>query len=135
MPHAYRIVRVADPRSRGACSWYEIEGIAADGARWHVATCDDRHEARETVRRIEAAEAAVAARSAATDAARQALAAARAAARSVQLYRRAVAGRLGGDSWAVHRDRSASLVADRRAIAAAIREARRTLAALARFSA
>lgn len=55
--HTYRIVRVADPRSRGACSWYEIEGIAADGDRWHVATCDDRREARELVRRIEADDA------------------------------------------------------------------------------
>lgn len=64
--HTYRIVRIADPRSRGACSWYEIEGIAADGSRWHVATCDDRREARELVRQIEAADAARSAAAAAT---------------------------------------------------------------------
>lgn len=57
----YRIVRIADPRSRGACYWFEIEGLAADGSRWHVATCDDRREARELVRQIEAADAAKAA--------------------------------------------------------------------------
>lgn len=60
-PRTYRIVRIADPRSRGACSWYEVEAIAADGARWHVATCDTRTEARELVRQIEAADAARAA--------------------------------------------------------------------------
>lgn len=59
--NAYRIVRIADPRSRGACAWYEIEGMNAAGDRWHVATCDDRQEARELVRQIEAAEAAKAA--------------------------------------------------------------------------
>jgi hypothetical protein len=51
----YRIVRIADPRSRGACAWFEVEAIAADGARYHVATCDDRQEARELVRQLEAA--------------------------------------------------------------------------------
>jgi hypothetical protein len=33
----YRIVRITDPRSGGACSWFEVEGMAADGGRWHVA--------------------------------------------------------------------------------------------------
>jgi hypothetical protein len=56
--NAYRIIRISDPRSRGACSWYEVEGCNAAGHRWHVATCDDRREARELVRSIEAAEAA-----------------------------------------------------------------------------
>lgn len=60
-PRTYRIVRIADPRSRGACSWFEVEAIAADGARWHVATCDTRTEARQLVRQIEAADAARAA--------------------------------------------------------------------------
>jgi hypothetical protein len=54
-PRAYRIVRIADPRSRGACAWFEVEAIAADGARHHVATCDDRQEARELVKAMRAA--------------------------------------------------------------------------------
>ena len=57
----YRIVRIVDPRSGGACSWFEVEGMAADGGRWHVATCDTRTEARELVRQVEAADAARAA--------------------------------------------------------------------------
>lgn len=51
----YRIIRIADPRSRGACCWYEIESITPDGARYHVATCDDRQEARELVKAMRAA--------------------------------------------------------------------------------
>jgi hypothetical protein len=61
IPRTYRIVRITDPRSGGACSWFEVEALAADGARWHVATCDTRTEARTMVRQIEAAEAARAA--------------------------------------------------------------------------
>jgi hypothetical protein len=67
----YRIRRIADPRSRGACSWYEIEATSGGGSWWHVATCDDRHEARATLAAIEAdhgrraAEAATRARRAA----------------------------------------------------------------------
>jgi hypothetical protein len=52
--NAYRIIKISDPRSRGACSWYEVEGCNGAGHRWHVATCDDRREARELVRSIEA---------------------------------------------------------------------------------
>ena len=52
--NAYRIIRIRDPRSRGACGWYEIEGMNAAGDRWHVATCDDRREARELLKAIEA---------------------------------------------------------------------------------
>lgn len=124
-PHAYRIVRVADPRSRGACSWYEIEGIAADGSRWHVAVCDSRAEARTMVRNLEAAQAAINRREAVA-AARQALADARRAAARVN-DRRMAAGRIPPDAVARLRQLSPSLVADRAAIAAAIRTARAEL--------
>jgi hypothetical protein len=128
-PACYRIVRIADPRSRGACAWYEVEGIAADGSRSHVATCDDRREARDLVQRLEAHEARQAAAAAELDARRRsagaALAAARSAAESLQLYRRAAAAREGsGAAWVAHRDRWPSLVADRAAAAAALRQAR-----------
>lgn len=125
-PHAYRIVRVADPRSRGACAWYEIEGIDAAGGRWHVATCDDRREARELVRQIEAADAA---RAAAIAEARTTLAAARQAARRLDDRRGC---KLTPDAIARVRRWVPSLAADRRAIAHAIRAARATLR---RFSA
>lgn len=55
--HAYRILKISDPRSRGACYWFEVEGIAATGERWHVATVDTRAEARQLVATIEAADA------------------------------------------------------------------------------
>jgi hypothetical protein len=80
-PACYRIVRIADPRSRGACAWYEVEGIAADGSRWHVATCDDRREARDLVQRLEAHEARQADAAAELDARRRAAGAALTAAR------------------------------------------------------
>lgn len=73
----------------------------------------------------------------AAEAAREAyaaLAAARAAAARVN-DRRLAAGRLPPLAVAELRRYSPSLVADRRAIAHAIRDARRTLAALARYSA
>jgi len=57
MPNAfplYRIVKVSDPRSRGACYWFEIEATEADGTRHYVATCDDRREARELVAAMQA---------------------------------------------------------------------------------
>jgi hypothetical protein len=50
--NTYRIIRVADPRSRGACAWYEIEGSDTAGRRWHVATHDTREEAREMLKAI-----------------------------------------------------------------------------------
>jgi hypothetical protein len=52
---AYRIVKIPDPRSRGAVCWYEIERIEPNGARHVVAVCDTRQEARETLRAIETA--------------------------------------------------------------------------------
>lgn len=114
-PATYRIVRHRQARG----DFWTVEGLAADGARWLVATCDDRREASETVKALESHEA------------RQALAAARAAARHVD-DRRFAAGRIPPDAVARLRSLSPSLVADRQAIAAAIRQARATLA---RFSA
>ncbi len=54
----YAARKIADPRSRGACYWFEVERIEADGRRSWVATCDDRDEARELVRRLTAEAAA-----------------------------------------------------------------------------
>ena len=51
----YRVIKISDPRSRGACYWFEIESVTADGARYHVATCDTREEARELVKALRAA--------------------------------------------------------------------------------
>jgi len=56
-PVTYRIIKIADPRSRGACYWFEIESMTADGGRHHVATCDTRDEAREMLKHLEAATA------------------------------------------------------------------------------
>ena len=56
-PVTYRIIKIADPRSRGGCYWFEIESMTADGGRHHVATCDTRAEAREMLRQLEAATA------------------------------------------------------------------------------
>jgi hypothetical protein len=56
-PIAYRAVKISDPRSRGACYWFEIESIDADGARRHVATAESREEARELLRQLRAAAA------------------------------------------------------------------------------
>lgn len=56
-PATYRIVKISDPRSRGACYWFEIESMAADGTRRLVATCDTREEARELLKQLEAANA------------------------------------------------------------------------------
>jgi hypothetical protein len=55
--NAYRILKISDPRSRGACYWFEIEGMTAAGERWHVATVDTRAEARQLVAAIEADDA------------------------------------------------------------------------------
>ena len=52
---AYRVIKISDPRSRGLCYWFEIESVTADGARYHVATCDTRQEARELVKALRAA--------------------------------------------------------------------------------
>jgi hypothetical protein len=56
-PVTYRIIKISDPRSRGACYWFEIESMTADGGRHHVATCDTREEAREMLKQLEAATA------------------------------------------------------------------------------
>lgn len=118
-PAVYRVIRHRQARG----DYYEVEGFNATGARWIVATCDDRHEARETVRRLEAYEA--------RQGAARALAAARAAAGTVN-DRRLSAGRLPPAAVARLRALSPSLVADRLAIAQAIRAAR---SELRRFSA
>ncbi len=49
----YRIIRIADPRSRGACAWFEVEAFDA-GNRWLVATVDTRREAIDLVNTLEA---------------------------------------------------------------------------------
>jgi len=120
--HSYRIVRVADPRSRGACCWYEIEGIAASGARWHVATCDDRHEARELVRSIEADDAR---RAAITGTDR--LSNARREAERLQGQRRTIAANAGAAEWPRFRDAAifaGGIAANRNHVAAELRAAR-----------
>lgn len=53
----YHVRKISDPRSRGACYWFEIEATASNGARWHVATVDTRKEARELLASIEADDA------------------------------------------------------------------------------
>lgn len=118
-PAVYRVIRHREARGE----WFEVEGFNAAGHRWIVATCDDRREARETVRQLEAYEA--------RQGAARALAAARAAAGTVN-DRRLAAGRIPPDAVARLRRLSPSLVADRLAIAQAIRAARSTLR---RFSA
>jgi hypothetical protein len=57
MNTTYRIKRIADPRSRGVCYWFEI--LAQRGEdRWSVATYDTREEARTALAQIRAATAA-----------------------------------------------------------------------------
>jgi hypothetical protein len=121
--NAYRILKISDPRSRGACYWFEIEATSTNGARWHVATVDTRPEARELVAKIEAdyarrlAEAASRAREAAyarLDAARRTadeLAACRRIARA-----RGLAGDLAAERLAAARE----LIAARAAYDAAV---------------
>ncbi len=50
--HCYRIIRIADPRSRGACAWFEVEAFDA-GNRWVVATVDTRREAIDLIDQLE----------------------------------------------------------------------------------
>jgi hypothetical protein len=53
----YRIKKIADPRSRGVCYWFEI--LAQRGEdRWSVATYDTKDEARKALAQIRAATAA-----------------------------------------------------------------------------
>jgi hypothetical protein len=54
-PTCYRMIRISDPRSRGACYWFEIESITADGRRAFIATAETRAEARDLIRRLESA--------------------------------------------------------------------------------
>jgi hypothetical protein len=56
----YAIRKISDPRSRGVCYWFEIEGCDAAGNRWHVGTYDTRDEAREALEQIKAAPAGAA---------------------------------------------------------------------------
>jgi hypothetical protein len=84
---AYRIIRTPDARSRGAVSFFDVERVAADGRRQWIATTDNRAEARELVRGLEADNQA--ARDASTAAE---LAAARDAADRLQNRRRKIAG-------------------------------------------
>jgi hypothetical protein len=53
--------KITDPRSRGACCWFEVEAVHVDGSRDHVATADTRDEARGIVAAMRAAAAARAA--------------------------------------------------------------------------
>ena len=54
MTTTYRIVKIADPRSRGTCYWFEILAQRGDD-RWSVGTYDTRDEAREAIAQIRAA--------------------------------------------------------------------------------
>ncbi len=54
-PARYAARKISDPRSRGACYWYEVESVDADGRRAFVAVADTRDEARDLVRRLAAA--------------------------------------------------------------------------------
>ncbi len=54
-PARYAARKISDPRSRGACYWFEVESIDADGRRSFVAIADTREEARDIVRRLNAA--------------------------------------------------------------------------------
>lgn len=110
-PATYRAIRHRDARG----DWFDIEEIHADGTRCYIGSEYDRHEARDTLRRLRRRAAA-----------RQALDAARQAAGRVN-DRRMSAGRIPPDAVARLRRLSPSLVADRAAIAAAIRHARAEL--------
>jgi hypothetical protein len=58
MNTTYRIKRIADPRSRGVCYWFEI--LAQRGAdAWSVGSYDTKDEARQMLAQIKAAESQV----------------------------------------------------------------------------
>ena len=57
MTTTYSIKKIADPRSRGTCYWFEIFAQHGD-ERWSVGTYDTRDEAREALAVIRAATAA-----------------------------------------------------------------------------
>jgi hypothetical protein len=52
----YEIRKISDPRSRGACYWFEIFVTDANG-RHGLATCDTREEANELLAAIRNANA------------------------------------------------------------------------------
>ena len=56
MTTTYRIVKIADPRSRGTCYWFELFAQRGD-ERWSVGTYDTKDEARESLAQIQAATA------------------------------------------------------------------------------
>jgi len=116
----YRIIRHRDRREG---EWFDVETIAADGSRGHVATLDTRDEARDLVRRLEAdADARRCRWQTQLDADFAFIRAAHAAAR-LQRLRRLVIAAEGLGSWlAVNRD---GLAADRSRAAAELRDARR----------
>ena len=58
MNTTYRIKRIADPRSRGVCYWFEIlDQRGADA--WSVGSYDTKDEARQMLAQIKAAESQV----------------------------------------------------------------------------
>lgn len=114
----YRILRHRDHRD----TWYDVESITADGGRSWIATVDTAAEARDLVRRLEAADnrppvVDQAARDAATAAE---LAAARAHAETHQQTRRAFAKAGGPAAWTSWRSATvAAPVVDSRRLEAA----------------
>jgi hypothetical protein len=55
MTTRYIIRKVSDPRSRGACFWFEAFAVSPAGAESFVGIFDTRQEAREAIRAIRAA--------------------------------------------------------------------------------
>jgi len=54
MNTTYRIKKIADPRSRGTCYWFEIIAQRGDD-RWSVGTYDTKDEARQALAQVRAA--------------------------------------------------------------------------------
>lgn len=94
----FRIIRTRTARG----DMFDVEGFTADGGRWHVATCDDRLEARHLVARLETGDLATQATRDAHTAAD--LATARAIADRLQGTRRAVTSEAGPAAWVEFRD-------------------------------
>lgn len=117
----FRIVRHRFARD----SWYEVESHTAEGRRDHVGTAHTLAEARDLVRRLEAAPVATQAERDARTAAD--LAAARSIADRLQGTRRAVAAEAGPAAWvaflATQSATAAAVVASRDRAAADLRAA------------